>query len=110
MFEHLTHRGIELAWSSALRVAELPDPQPVVHDLRHTHVSGLIADGWDPVEVAQRIGDTLETTLRVYAHEFDTRRRGAQRRTALEARYGPGMATDGAQQSATGATGQTGEV
>lgn len=46
----------------------------MIHDLRHTHVSGLIADGWDPVEVAGRIGDTLATTLRVYSHEFDSAR------------------------------------
>lgn len=73
-----------------------------VHDLRHTHVSRLIADGWDPVEVAARIGDALETTLRVYAHEFDARRRSEERRRVLEARYGEGgMATRRPQQSAT---------
>lgn len=60
----------------------------MIQDLRHTHVSGLVADGWDPVEVAARIGDTLPTTLRVFAHEFDARRRSEQRRAALEARYG----------------------
>ena len=54
----------------------LADPLPVIHDLRHTHVSALIADGWDPAEVAARIGDTLKTTLAVYAHAFDSRRRG----------------------------------
>jgi integrase len=110
VFEHLTHRGVERAWSAALERAALPDPQPVVHDLRHTHVSGLIADDWDPVEVAQRIGDTLETTLRVYAHEFDSRRRAQQRRSALEARYGVGMATSSPQQSATDVRCQTGDV
>ena len=73
VFEHLTHRKVDKAWAKALEHAQLKDPQPVVHDLRHSHVSGLIADGWDPQEVAARIGDTLLSTLRVYAHEFDSR-------------------------------------
>jgi hypothetical protein len=58
-----------------------------MHGLRHTHVSGLIADGWGPVEIAARIGDTLATRL---ADEFDLHRRGAQRRRALENRYADG--------------------
>jgi integrase len=101
VFEHLAHDAVDQAWRTA-RVA-VAHPLPVVHDLRHTHVSGLIADGWDPVEVAARIGDTLETTLRVYAHEFDARRRSEQRRAVLEARYGDGMATHTRQQTATDA-------
>jgi integrase len=88
VFEHLTHDVVDKAWQRARK--GIAEPLPVIHDLRHTHVSGLIADGWDPVEVAQRIGDTLVTTLQVYAHEFDARRRGEQRRRALEARYDAG--------------------
>ena len=72
---------------------------PVIHDLRHAHVSGLIADGWDVAEIAARIGDSIETTLRVYSHAIDALRRSEQRRTALEARYG--IAIDGRQQTAT---------
>jgi integrase len=101
----LDHDDVDYAWGRALKMAGLAAPQPVIHDLRHTHVSGLIADGRDPVEIAARIGDTLETTLRVYSHEFDARRRGEQRRAALEARYGAedGNPTgqDGNQQTAT---------
>jgi hypothetical protein len=83
----------------------------VIHDVRHTHVSGLIADGWDPVEVANRIGDTLHTTLKVYAHEFDAHRRSKQRRDALEARYGgPGMATHTSQQQTSDAQVRDAEV
>ncbi len=119
VFEHLAHRSIERAWAAALARAQLADPQPVIHDLRHTHVSGLIADGWDPVEVAARIGDTLATTLKVYAHEFDAGRRSEQRRRALEARYAgdigatdgdPGMATDGPPQTAADGRGRFGKV
>jgi integrase len=87
-FGHLTHRGIERAWSAAVKQADLGDPRPVVHDMRHSHVSGLIAAGWDLAEVAGRIGDSMQTTLRVYSHEFDASRRAERRRASLEARYG----------------------
>jgi integrase len=100
VFAHLTHASVDKAWRRALKRAKIADPQPTIHDLRHTHVSGLIADGWDPVEIAARIGDTLQTTLAVYSHEFDVRRRGDQRRKALEARYDTGMATHEPQQTA----------
>jgi integrase len=109
-FVHLTHASVDKAWRRALKRAKLADPQPTIHDLRHTHVSGLIADGWDPVEIAGRIGDTLQTTLAVYSHEFDVRRRGDQRRKALEARYDTGMATHEPQQTATAAVAGGGET
>lgn len=105
-----THTHIDHAWRQALKRAKVADPQPTLHDLRHTHVSRLIADGWDPVEIAQRIGDTLATTLSVYAHEFDARRRGEQRRKALEALYDPEMATSKPQQAAAAAAGGAAEV
>ena len=92
VFERLTLNVVEHAWTDTLERADIPDPQPRVHDLRHTHVSGLIADGWDPVEVASRVGDTIETVLRVYSHDFDAKRRSGQRRASLEERYG--MATE----------------
>jgi integrase len=109
-FAHLTHASVDHTWRRALKRAGIADPQPTIHDLRHTHVSTLIADGWDPVEIAARIGDTLATTLSVYSHEFDVRRRGEQRRRALEARYDAGMATYTPPQGATAANGGTGEV
>jgi integrase len=105
IFAQLTHASADKAWRRTLKRAGIPDPQPTIHDLRHTHVSGLIADGWDPVEIARRIGDTLATTLAVYSHEFDARRRGDQRRKALEARYDTGMATHEPQQTATNGAG-----
>lgn len=93
IFAPLTLRAAHRAWKAILDRAALEGPQPVIHDLRHTHVSGLIADGWDVVEVAARVGDRVETVLREYAHEFDAKRRSAVRRAALEERYGDGMAT-----------------
>lgn len=88
VFEQLTHTIVEEAWADAVDGAHLTAPQPVIHDLRHTHASKLIAAGWDPVEVAARLGDRVETVLRVYAHEFDARRRSAERRALLETLYG----------------------
>jgi integrase len=41
----LTHDHVDYAWRQALKTVGLADPQPGMHDLRHTHVSGLIADG-----------------------------------------------------------------
>ena len=109
-FAHLTHASADKAWRRTLKRAGIPDPQPTIHDLRHTHVSGLIADGWDPVEIARRIGDTLATTLAVYSHEFDARRRGDQRRKALEARYDTGMATHEPRQTAANGGGGVADI
>lgn len=44
-----------------------------VHDLRHSHVSYLInnkADQYSDYEIAQRLGDTVETIRKTYAHLF----------------------------------------
>ena len=41
----------------------------VLYDLRHTHASQLIADGWDIVSVSKRLGHSdTTTTLRYYSH------------------------------------------
>jgi integrase len=114
VFPHLNHSKVEWDWCVALRRANLQDPQPTIHDLRHTHVSALIADNWDPQAAADRIGDTLKTMQEEYAHPFDAKRRGPARRAALEARYGAGdgrgMAGNPAQQSATDGPGHRAEI
>lgn len=107
VFELLTLQTVERDWKAALQYARIDGHQPVVHDLRHTHASGLIADGWDVVEVARRLGDRIETVLRTYSHQFDAKRRSEQRRAALEERYGRQdgyqMATHRPSQAITGA-------
>ncbi len=51
--------------------------EPVsTHDLRHSYVSRLIANGIDPVTVAALAGDKVETILRVYAHVYQTAQQG----------------------------------
>lgn len=95
-FPRLYQRQTGREWDRALRRAGLVGARPVIHDLRHTHASRLIALGWDPGEIAKRLGDRVETILGTYVHEFDARRRSAERRAALEGLYGakpPGMAT-----------------
>lgn len=39
-----------------------------IHSLRHTHISTLLRGGVPAHTVAKRVGDTVETILRVYAH------------------------------------------
>lgn len=42
-----------------------------VHDMRHSHVSMLIHMGVSPNAIAERIGDTVNTVMVVYAHVYD---------------------------------------
>lgn len=92
-FQNTSYQVMLRDWTAATGRAGIDRPYPVIHDLRHTHASKLIAAGWDPVEVAKRLGDRIETILRTYAHEFDARRRSAERQAALESMYA-GMATE----------------
>jgi hypothetical protein len=57
------------------------------HDLRHTHVSRLFASGHDPVAIASRIGDSIQTVLSTYAQEYDAARRRDDESQALAALY-----------------------
>jgi integrase len=42
---------------------------PRFHDLRHTHVSACVADGWDQLRVRDRVGhDSIQTTIDIYGH------------------------------------------
>jgi integrase len=86
---------------------------PTFHDLRHTHASALIANGWDPVEVCARLGHaSVATTLRIYAHQWDAARRSSDRRSRLAKLYGPAAveapveATDGSGRQQADSTGE----
>jgi integrase len=49
-------------------------PRVSFHALRHTHASALIAAGHDVVSISRRLGyGSPATTLRIYAHLFDSR-------------------------------------
>ena len=68
------------ALDRAVRNAELAEPKPTLHDLRHSHASMLIELGCSLIEVQRRLGHRKpDTTLRVYAHEW--KYRDAQRST-----------------------------
>jgi integrase len=46
---------------------------PTFHDVRHTHASALIAQGWDIEEISARPGhEDVAITMRTYAHAFST--------------------------------------
>jgi integrase len=84
-----THSAADEALATAVRRAGIEHLS--WHDFRYTHVSLLIASGHDPVSIAARIGDTLQTTMTAYAHEFDAARRRAEESDALDAIYGSVM-------------------
>ena len=44
-----------------------------IHDLRHSHVSLLIDMKFQPLLIAERIGDTVEMVNRVYGHLYPNR-------------------------------------
>lgn len=59
------------AWETARE--ELPEIGPGWHQLRHYHASALIAAGFSPVAVANRLGHKDATvTLQVYSHMWDS--------------------------------------
>lgn len=43
-----------------------------LHGFRHSHVSLLINNGSNLLAIANRLGDTVETVLEIYAHLFKT--------------------------------------
>jgi integrase len=64
----LRHRTVYDEWKAAVQRAEL-DPQPRIHDLRHTHVAWLIAAGIPPPVIQARLGhESIKTTIDRYGH------------------------------------------
>lgn len=56
-------------WSPALEKADLDDPQPRIHDLRHSHASWLIGAGVPLPVVQRRLGhESIQTTVDTYGH------------------------------------------
>jgi integrase len=55
-------------WKPAVERAGLPSALRF-HDLRHTHVAFLIAQGWDAYRISRRLGhSSIKTTLDRYGH------------------------------------------
>ena len=54
-------RGVALSGVKKIRI----------HDLRHSHASLLVAMGFSPKEIAERLGhENIETTLNTYSHLY----------------------------------------
>lgn len=59
-------------WREAVRASVGEPMRP--HDLRHTHVALLIAEGEDPYVISKRLGHaSISTTYDVYGHLFEGR-------------------------------------
>lgn len=64
----LRHRTVYDEWKKAVESIGL-DPQPRIHDLRHTHVAWLIAAGIPPPVIQARLGhESITTTIDRYGH------------------------------------------
>jgi len=64
----LRHRTVYDEWKAAVERAGL-DPQPRIHDLRHTHVAWLIALGIPLPVIQARLGhEHISTTIDRYGH------------------------------------------
>jgi site-specific recombinase XerD len=76
--------------------AKLVAPAPTFHDLRYTHASAVIADGWDVESASARLGHRdPAATQRAYIHELDAANRSDERRAKLAALDGNPMETTG---------------
>ncbi len=48
-------------------------PEITVHSFRHCHASFLINMGYSPLLVADRLGDNVETVMKIYSHLCPTK-------------------------------------
>jgi integrase len=82
------------ALDRAVKAAQLKAPKPTLHDLRHSHASMLIVQGYNLVEIQRRLGHRKpDTTLKVYAHEWKYRQ---AQRSQIGAQLGLLLSADGA--------------
>jgi integrase len=82
-------RAVKRAGLEAVeRDGQVVEPAPTFHNLRHSHGSALIANGWDIEEVSARLGHAdVGTTQRAYIHAYDAARRSEQRIDRLAQLY-----------------------
>lgn len=69
-------------FAKAVRAASLPRMTP--HDLRHTAASAWFDEGFDLVEVARMLGDSLDVAEETYVHIYQGRRQ--ERMAAMDDR------------------------
>jgi integrase len=90
----LDYRDVGEGFRRAVKAAGLRAPgRLILHSLRHTFASFLIASGLDVVFVSRQLGHAHPgITLQVYSHLFVARDHAAVARAALDANY---LAIDG---------------
>lgn len=64
--EPIKPERLTYAFTSHRKAAGIP--VGTLHTLRHTHATDLLSNGVPAHVAAARIGDTIETMLKVYAH------------------------------------------
>jgi integrase len=82
-------RAVKRAGLGAIeRDGQVVVPAPSFHDLRHSHASALIAEGWPVTDVSARLGHASATvTMTIYAHAIDCASRSQDRRDKLAKLY-----------------------
>jgi len=72
IFETITKGSLKKALDEGANAAGLPHIR--VHDLRHSHASLLIEQGFSPLVIKERLGhESIETTLNIYSHLYPTK-------------------------------------
>jgi integrase len=65
----LDHAEAWRVWTAVREAAGLDDPQPRIHDLRHTHASWQLDAGVPVHVVSARLGhESIQTTVDIYGH------------------------------------------
>jgi integrase len=72
------------------------DSNLTFHLLRHTRGSMLATLGWPVADIAEQLGDSIETVQAVYMHAFDSTRREAELRRMLGSAFAAGGSSEGA--------------
>ena len=72
IFDSITQASIRSMLIKGANTAGLP--QIRVHDLRHSHASLLIEQGFSPLVIAERLGhESIQTTLDTYSHLYPSK-------------------------------------
>ena len=72
VFDSITMTALLRALNKGAKAAGLPHIR--VHDLRHSHASLLIEQGFSPLVIKERLGhESIETTLNTYSHLYPTK-------------------------------------
>ena len=72
IFDTISERTMRDFLNASAKAAGLPHIR--VHDLRHSHASLLIEQGFSPLVIKERLGhENIETTLNTYSHLYPTK-------------------------------------